>query len=78
MKNKDTQTEAKPLTAVEMQRGVMPHCTTHHHACKCREYMTREVLRGVIEDLEENGTPDFDQMYVDLNELYLFLYENVA
>lgn len=29
-----------------------PPCTTHHHACRCREYILRKALESALFDLK--------------------------
>ena len=52
--------------------GFMPHCTTHHHGCECREWMIEKVLSGILKENAYRITTD--PIFLDLNELYIFLY----
>jgi hypothetical protein len=55
----------------------MKPCTTHHHACDCRERALREALIPVAKEMREVGLAGDDrvfQWYADLNEMWLGLY----
>jgi hypothetical protein len=49
-------------------------CSTHHHACACREERLHTTLRGVARDLANSADATAFQAYIDINELWIELY----
>jgi hypothetical protein len=49
-------------------------CSTHHHACDCREARLYAVLRGVADDLSKSADAAALQACVDINEMWIELY----
>ena len=57
------------------KEGRLGHsCSTHHHACDCREARLRAVLRGVADDLSKSADATAFQAYIDINEMWIELY----
>lgn len=52
-------------------------CTTHHHACDCRERKLLETMGLVALELRDKGLKGNDvafQAFVDIDEMWLELY----
>lgn len=72
----------QPPTPEDAPRGslqavVRRICTTHHHACDCRESALLETLWGICKDLRSEGMkgnePAF-AAFVEINEHWLEWY----
>jgi len=57
------------------------NCTTHHHACDCREAKLKALLREVFADAvaEENHGQgmepnNYNVAYMEINELWIEMY----
>lgn len=54
-----------------------PRCTTHHHACECRELALLNTIKPTASSLRDaglNGNEVAMQSYIDINEIWIELY----
>jgi hypothetical protein len=64
----------KPTTAAAPSGTSARPCSTHYHACDCREARLYAVLRGVADDLSKSADATAFQAYIDINEMWIELY----
>ena len=44
----------------------MKECTTHHHACDCREEATKKLVNKLLRDAAFKGVAcDYDRLHAD-------------
>lgn len=69
--------KAKPSRSLQRLVGLRSNCTTHHHACDCRERKLLAVLKPHMTELKLEGLRGSQvafQAFIDIDETWRELY----
>lgn len=70
----DLSTKLKRQAVDRRSKEIGRPCTTHHHACDCRERKLRKMLQDVCGDLMMSSNALLFKSFVEINEFWIEQY----